>query len=150
MPNPILWGLMAALLNFLPYVGALVGVAVVGLVALVSFDSIGSALLAPALYFACTVVEGQFITPALVGRRLEMNTVAVFLSVAVWGWLWGVPGALMAVPLLVSVRVMCDHFEGLSALGEFLSARQQSDASEDEPADAPEALAATGSSPAKS
>ena len=121
MPNAILWGVMAAALNFVPYVGALVGVAVVAVVALVSFDSPGIVLLVPALYFACTVIEGQFITPALLGRRLEMNTVAVFLSVAIWGWLWGVLGALMAVPLLVSLRVLCDHFEGLSGLGEFLA-----------------------------
>lgn len=123
MPNPLLWGVMAAALNFIPYVGALVGVAIIAIVALVSFDTPGVALLPPGLYFLCTTIEGQFITPALLGKRLEMNTVAVFLAVAVWGWLWGVVGALMAVPFLVSVRVFCDHFEGLSSLGEFLSGR---------------------------
>ncbi len=134
MPNPILWGVMAAALNFIPYVGALVGVAVVGIVALVSFDTPSVALLPPAVYFVCTTIEGQFITPALLGRRLEMNTVVVFLSVAVWGWLWGVLGALMAVPLLVSLRVLCDHFEGLSSLGEFLGGKVPE---EPEPAEEP-------------
>ena len=121
MPNPLLWGVMAAALNYIPYVGALVGIFIVAIVALVSLPSAGGALLPPALYFITTIIEGQFLTPALVGKRLEMNTVAVFLAVAFWGWLWGVLGALMAVPILVSVRVLCDHFEGLSSLGEFLS-----------------------------
>lgn len=121
MPNPILWGLMAAILNFIPYVGAFIGISVVAIVALVSFDSPGLAMLPPALYFLCAIVEGQFMTPALLGKRLEMNTVVVFLAVAFWGWLWGVLGALMAVPILVSVRVLCDHFESLSSLGEFLA-----------------------------
>lgn len=136
MPNPILWGVMAAGLNFIPYIGSLIGVGVVGVVALVSFDSVGSAMVAPALYFACTTIEGQFVTPALVGKRLEMNPVAVFLSIAIWGWLWGVPGALMAVPFLVSLRVMCDHFPELSAVGEFLSGRtvEDDDPSPDETA----------------
>ncbi len=121
MPNPALWGVMAMLFNFVPYVGALVGVAVVTVVALVSFDSLATPLVVAGAYFGCTVVEGQFVTPAIVGRRLEMNTVAVFLAVAFWGWLWGVPGALMAVPLLVGLRVLCEHFEGLAKLGEFLA-----------------------------
>jgi predicted PurR-regulated permease PerM len=131
MPNPILWGVMAAALNYIPYVGALVGIVIVGIVALVSLPSPGAALLPPALYFVTTIIEGQFLTPALVGKRLEMNTVVVFLAVAFWGWLWGVLGALMAVPILVSVRVLCDHLESLSSLGEFLSgARAEIEADE--------------------
>nr|MBA3476859.1 AI-2E family transporter [Lautropia sp.] len=133
LPNPILWGLMAAVLNFIPYLGALIGISVVAIVALVTFDSPGMALLPPALYFFCAIIEGQFMTPALLGKRLEMNTVAVFLAVAFWGWLWGVLGALMAVPILVSVRVLCDHFEGLSSLGEFLSGPTPEEAEPSEP-----------------
>ena len=120
MPNPILWGVMAAALNFIPYVGALAGVVVVGLVALVSFPTASTAALAAGSYFLCTTIEGQLLTPALVGRRLEMNPVAVFVSIALWGWLWGIPGALMAVPFLVSLKVLCEHFDGLATLGEFL------------------------------
>lgn len=141
MPNPILWGVMAAALTYIPYVGAVVGIGIVAIVALVSFDSPTTALLAPGLYFICAVIEGQFLTPTLLGRRLEMNAVAVFLAVAVGGWFWGVPGALMAVPFLVSVRVLCDHFEDLSPLGEFLSGRP---AEEPEPAEAPDLTPASG------
>lgn len=133
MPNPILWGVMAAILNFIPYVGALIGAGVIAIVALVSLDTPGLALLPPALYFLCTTIEGQFVTPSLLGKRLEMNTVAVFLSIAFWGWMWGVLGALMAVPLLVSVRVLCDHFESLSSLGEFLSGPTPDEPEETEP-----------------
>jgi predicted PurR-regulated permease PerM len=138
MPNPLLWGVIATALNYIPYVGALVGMCIVAIVALVSLPTPGVALLAPTLYFATTIIEGQFLTPALVGKRLEMNTVAVFLAVAIWGWLWGVLGALMAVPILVSIRVFCDHFEGLSSLGEFLSGRTSDEAEIDDPAEGTE------------
>jgi predicted PurR-regulated permease PerM len=121
MPNPILWGVAAVLLNFVPYIGALAGIVMVGIVALISFDSLGYAAIPPLLYAACAVVEGQFVTPILLGRRLELNSVAIFLCVALWSWLWGIVGAIIAVPLLVAVKVFCDHFEGLSSVGEFLS-----------------------------
>lgn len=85
MPNPVLWGLMAAGLNFVPYVGALLGVAIVGVVALVSVDTTSAAVTVAGAYWACTVIEGQFITPSLLGRRLEMNPVVVFISIAFWG-----------------------------------------------------------------
>jgi predicted PurR-regulated permease PerM len=121
MPNPILWGVAAVLLNFVPYIGALAGIVMVGIVALISFDSLGYAIIPPLLYAACALVEGQFVTPLLLGRRLELNSVAIFLCVALWSWLWGIVGAIIAVPLLVAVKVFCDHFEGLNSVGEFLS-----------------------------
>jgi predicted PurR-regulated permease PerM len=132
MPNPVLWGLLAALLNFIPYFGALLGTVLVALVGLVSFDTIGMALLAPLIYLACTTLEGQIVTPLIIGRRLEMNPVAIFLTIAFWGWLWGIVGALIAVPLLVIVKVFADHVEGLAALGEFLAARNAPPLAEDE------------------
>lgn len=132
MPNPVLWGVLAALLNFIPYLGALLGVVLVGLVALVSFDAIGAALLAPLIYLACTTVEGQLVTPLVIGRRLEMNPVVIFLAIAFWGWLWGIVGALIAVPLLVILKVFADHVEGLGGLGEFLAGRDVPQAQEDE------------------
>jgi predicted PurR-regulated permease PerM len=115
-----IWGSAAFLLNFVPFVGALVGTAMVAAYAIVSFDSVSYAFLAPAAYLLLTVVEGQFVTPTLVGRRLEMNTVAVFLTVVLWGWLWGVPGALVAVPFLVVFKVICENFEGLETMANFL------------------------------
>ncbi len=88
---------------------------------LVSFDSLSYALVAPAVYFSLTSLEAQFITPVLLGIRMQMNTVSVFLSVIFWGWLWGIPGALIAVPILAVVKTVCDHIEGLSTFGNFLS-----------------------------
>jgi predicted PurR-regulated permease PerM len=132
MPNPVLWGVLAALLNFIPYLGSLLGIVLVGLVALVSFDAIGPALLAPLIYLACTAVEAQLVTPLVIGRRLEMNPVVIFLAIAFWGWLWGIVGALIAVPLLVILKVFADHVESLSAASEFLSARDVPQVPDDE------------------
>jgi len=84
MPNPILWGVAAALLNFVPYIGAIGGIFMVGMVALISFESIGYAFVPPLLYAAFALIEGQFVTPFLLGRRLELNSVAIFICVALW------------------------------------------------------------------
>lgn len=127
MPNPVLWGVLAFLLNFIPYLGSLIGCGLVFVVAVVSFPTIGYALLAPLLYVAVTVLEGQFLTPLIVGRRLEMNAVAILISVAFWGWLWGIIGALMAVPILVMIKVFSDHVEGLEPVGQFLSTATHKD-----------------------
>ncbi|MER9372162.1 AI-2E family transporter [Mesorhizobium sp. M0491] len=123
MPNPLVWGVAAALLNFLPYVGALITIVLVTIMALISFDTIFYALLAPAFVILCDIIEGQFVTPMVVGRRLEINAVAIFIAIAFWSWLWGFVGALMAVPLLVVIKVFCDHFDGLSHVGNFLAAQ---------------------------
>jgi predicted PurR-regulated permease PerM len=121
IPNPILWGVAAIFLNYIPYIGALVGIAMVSVVALISFETITYAMIPPLLYLGGAIVEGQILTPIFLGRRLELNSVAIFIFVALWSWLWGIVGAIIAVPLLVSVKVFCDHFEGLAAFGEFLS-----------------------------
>lgn len=123
MPNPILWGAVAFSLNFLPFVGALVGVVAVAVFGVLSFDTLGAGLLPACVYFALTSLEGQFLTPTILGRRLELNTVSVFLTVLIWSWLWSVPGALMAVPFLVMLKVISDNVKGLAVLGNFLGAR---------------------------
>ena len=132
MPTPFVWGTAAALLNFLPYVGALMTVLLVAAIAIVSFDSLTYALLAPAFIICCNVIEGQFVTPMVVGRRLEINAVAIFVAVAFWSWLWGFVGALIAVPLLVVIKVFCDHFDSLRHVGNFLSAQHTADEEEEE------------------
>ena len=123
VPNPIIWGIAAMFLNFLPFVGAAVGAIAVGLVSITTFDSVGPALLASLVYYACSLIEGSFITPLIIGHRLSLNIVAVFLSVTIWGWLWGIPGVLMAVPILVVIKVICDHIHGWAPLGHFLTGR---------------------------
>ncbi|MBP0438478.1 AI-2E family transporter [Tianweitania sediminis] len=133
VPNPVLWGVMAALLNFLPYIGALVTMSVVAVIAVVTFDSMSYALLAPAFVLFCNTMEGQFITPLVVGRRLELNAVAIFIAVAFWSWLWGLVGALIAVPLLVVIKVFCDNFVSLQAMGNFLAAQQTIEREEELP-----------------
>lgn len=124
MPNPFVFGVAAALLNFLPYIGALTNILLVAAISLVTFDGFGYALLAPAFVILCNVIEGQMVTPLIVGRRLEINAVSIFIAVAFWSWLWGFVGALIAVPLLVIIKVFCDHFDSLRHVGNFLSAQQ--------------------------
>lgn len=133
MPNPVIFGALAALLNFIPYIGSLMGMGLVGVIALAQFGDISSALLPVLLYLACTTIEGQFITPTVVGRRLEMNAAAVFLSVAFWGWIWGVVGMFLAVPVMVAIKVFATYVEPLSPLGDFLSvAAKRSDLDEED------------------
>jgi predicted PurR-regulated permease PerM len=134
VPNAVVWGVMAALLNFLPYIGSLITFLVVGVISVVSFDTLGYALLAPAYVLLCNTIEGQFLTPLVVGRRLELNAVAIFIAVAFWSWLWGLVGALLAVPLLVVIKVFCDNFESLQPMGNFLAAQQTIDRSDEEAA----------------
>jgi predicted PurR-regulated permease PerM len=124
-PNPVLWGVAAAALNFIPYLGAVIGMAMVTAVSILSFPSLGEALFAPATYLACTALEGQFITPALVGRRMQVNAVSVLLAVAFWGFMWGIAGIFIAVPVLIVIRVFSCHIEGLNGLYEFLGPRDQ-------------------------
>lgn len=132
MPSPVLWGVLATFLNFIPYIGALIGVAVVALIGIITYDNVWMSLLPPFIYLSLTTIEGQVVTPLILGRRLEMNPVAIFLAIAFWGWLWGIVGALIAVPLLLVVKVFADHVTGLGALGEFLAARGEPNTAERE------------------
>ncbi|PWJ80900.1 putative PurR-regulated permease PerM [Pseudaminobacter salicylatoxidans] len=135
MPTPFVWGVAAALLNFLPYIGALATITLVTIISVISFSSLSYALLAPLFILCCNIIEGQLVTPLTVGRRLEINAVAIFVAVAFWSWLWGFIGALIAVPLLVVIKVFCDHFDSLRHVGNFLSAQQTADDEDDEEED---------------
>lgn len=123
MPFPFVWGVAAFCLNYLPFLGGVIGTLGVGAFAVVHFDNLYYAMLAPIAYQSLTAFEGQIITPMLLGARLQLNTVAVFLSVIFWAWLWGIPGALMAVPILVLVKVISDNVPSLATFGNFLSGR---------------------------
>jgi len=120
LPTPLLWGVMAGLLHFIPFLGAVVGISVVTMEALVTLDSMETIVLVPAVYLALNLLEEYLVSPWILGRRFLLNAVVVFLWLIFWGWLWGVPGALMAIPLLAILKIICDHIEPLGAIGEFL------------------------------
>jgi len=117
LPNPVLWGVLAGLLNFVPYLGSAATVVILFLVALLSFDDWLSILLPPAAFLLMTSLEGNFITPTVVGRRLTLNPIFVFATVLFWGWLWGVPGGLLAVPILAVFKILCDATPPLRTIG---------------------------------
>ncbi|MFO1431792.1 MAG: AI-2E family transporter [Candidatus Competibacteraceae bacterium] len=121
VPNAMLWGAMVALFNFAPYVGATVSVIILAAVGLLTFDTLGQALLVPGIVATLSVIEGQIITPAVLGQRLSLSPVAIFIAMILWGWLWGVPGALLAVPLLASFKIVCEKLEPLQPVATFLA-----------------------------
>jgi predicted PurR-regulated permease PerM len=120
LPDPALWGAIAGLLNFIPTVGALSVAILIALISMATFPSLTHAALVPAAFLALTVVVGTFVSPLIMGRRLALNPVVIFLGLSFWGWLWGIPGALLAVPLLAMFKIFCDHIEPLAPIGEFL------------------------------
>ena len=124
MPNPMLWGVMVALLNYVPYLGPFVSLIVLTVVAILTFDGVGDAMLVPAVFSVLVILEGQILTPFILGRNLTLHPVMVFLAMLLWGWLWGVVGALMAVPILMAFKIACNHVPSLAPIGEFLGARR--------------------------
>jgi len=109
MPNPAGLGALAAILNFIPIIGPVAMFAILVVVGQVAFPSIGAGLLAPALFAAMTFLEGHFLTPMIVGRRLELNALAVFTALAFWTWLWGPMGAFLSSPLLIVALIVKEH-----------------------------------------
>ena len=120
MPNPLLWGVMSGLLVFLPYIGAMIGISVVTIVASLTFDGLGRILLAPAIYIALETIQGQLVTPLVLGFRFTLNPVAIFVWFIFWGWMWGILGAILAFPMLMIFKIFCDHIQPLAPVGEFL------------------------------
>lgn len=123
LPDPILFGIAAFLLNFIPYLGPAAGFLIMFVTGLVALDSPFAALTPTFIYWLINTIEGQIATPVLLGRRLRMNAVVVFLSFAIWAWLWSFMGMLLATPILLSLKVVADHVPGMSGLGKFLAAR---------------------------
>jgi predicted PurR-regulated permease PerM len=106
MPSPPLWGVLAGLLNFVPFVGAFVTAVILGAVALITFEDPMRAFVTVSVFLSLTSLEGFLVTPALLGRRLTLSAASVFVSVLVWSWLWGAAGALIAVPLLATFQIL--------------------------------------------
>lgn len=123
MPNPVLWGALVTLLEFIPYLGALSLVVLLTLGAFASFNDVGHALLIPAAFLTINLIQANLVSPMLLGHRLALNPVALLVSLAFWLWIWGIPGGLLAVPLLATLKIFCDHIERLAPLGEFLGRR---------------------------
>jgi predicted PurR-regulated permease PerM len=120
VPNALLWGTVAAALNYVPYIGAFITLALVTAAALVTFDTLGPVLTVAGGFFAINLLEGNLVTPMLLGRKMPLNPVSIFVGLLFWGWLWGVVGALLAVPLTVMVKIICDHVTGLKPVGTLL------------------------------
>lgn len=127
LPNPFLWGALVTAAEFIPYVGMLAMVVVLAVASLTTFDSISHALAVPAAYAAIDFVQANLVTPLVMGKRLALNPVAVFVSLSLGWWMWGVSGVFLAVPMLASFKIYCDHVESLASIGAFLGDRDTTD-----------------------
>lgn len=112
MPDPLLWGAVAMLANFIPYVGAIVTTTTLLLVGLVHFEDVAHAVLPAVCFAVVTAFEGNLITPMILGRRMRISPIAILIWLLIWGWLWGVPGALLAVPMLTSAKLIAERVRG--------------------------------------
>jgi predicted PurR-regulated permease PerM len=121
VPRAGMWGMVVAILNFVPYFGPVVGIGILLVVGLISFDSASAAFMPFGWYLLIHLLEANFVTPILLGRRFTLNPVAIFISLMFWFWLWGVPGALLSVPILVSLKAICDRLPRANFISEFVS-----------------------------
>jgi len=120
MPTPALWGLLVMVFNYIPFVGQGVAGLVVGSVAILSFDSLGYAALVVAVFYGIVAIEGHVITPALLGRHMSLNPIVVLLFLTLGGWMWGIAGAALAVPVLAIMKIACDRFDCTRPIGTLL------------------------------
>jgi len=118
--DPILWGTVAFLLNYVPILGTAVGALIFLLAGLLTIDTLWLALLPAGLYLGLHVIEGQTVTPMLLARRFTLNPVLVIISLVLWLWMWGIPGAILSVPMLAITKIICDRVRPLAAFGHFL------------------------------
>jgi predicted PurR-regulated permease PerM len=120
MPTPVLWGVFVAVAEFVPYIGMIAMTGVLTIAGLAYFDSLSHALLIPASYWVINFIQGNIVSPLVMSRRLTLNPVAIFVSLALWWWLWGVAGAFLAVPMLAALKICCDHVDTLAPVGALL------------------------------
>jgi predicted PurR-regulated permease PerM len=120
LPNPILWGVMATMLNYVPHVGAFICMIVLFFVGAVTHESLAWGGVVAGCFAVITFIESYFITPMTLSKSLQLSPLAVILSVLFWGWLWGISGGLMAAPLLAVAKIICDQFEVTKSLGVIL------------------------------
>ena len=120
LPHPLLWGVAAFLLHYIPFVGATGGILAMTLVSFIHFDSAWYALLPPLGYLLCSMIEGNLATPLFLGRWLVLNPIAILLTFLLWSYLWGVAGTLLAVPLLATFKIFCDRIKPLRQMGSLL------------------------------
>jgi predicted PurR-regulated permease PerM len=120
VPRPVMWGMLVAIVNFVPYFGPIAGVVLLGIAGLLSFDTLTQSLLPAGWYLLLHLLEANFVTPILLGRRFTLNPVAIFVALMFWLWLWGIPGALLAVPILVSAKAICDRIPNASYISELI------------------------------
>jgi predicted PurR-regulated permease PerM len=118
--DPVLWGVIAFLLNYVPILGPMIGVVIFLLVGLLSIDTLWVAFLPAGLYLAIHMIEGETVTPMLLARRFTINPVLVIVALVFWYWMWGVPGAILATPMLAVTKIICDRIESLAAFGHFI------------------------------
>ena len=118
--DPILWGTVAFLLNYVPILGTAVGVLIFLLAGLLTHDTLWQALLPAGLYFGIHLVEGETVTPMLLARRFTLNPVLVIISLVFWFWMWGIPGVILSMPMLAITKIICDRLQPLAAFGHFL------------------------------
>jgi predicted PurR-regulated permease PerM len=118
--DPILWGTVAFLLNYVPILGTALGVLIFLLAGLLTIDSLWQALFPAALYLGFHLIEGETVTPMLLARRFTLNPVLVIISLVFWFWMWGIPGAILSVPMLAITKIICDSVRPLAAFGHFL------------------------------
>lgn len=130
LSDPILWGAVAFLLNYVPILGPLVGVVTFLGVGMLSLDPLWKAFMPMVLYGVIHVLEGETITPMLLARRFTLNPVIVIISLLFWDWMWGVPGAILAVPMLAITKILCDRIRPLAAFGHFLEGERPKTAPE--------------------
>jgi predicted PurR-regulated permease PerM len=118
--DPIFWGTVAFLLNYVPILGTALGVLIFLLAGLLTIDSLWQALLPAAIYLGIHFIEGETVTPLLLARRFTLNPVLAVISLVFWFWMWGIPGVILSVPMLAITKIICDRVRPLAAFGHFL------------------------------